>query len=66
MVEIELSILSEQCLSRRIPGEWILTTEIVSWEELRNEKNTKICWNFIVNDARKVFLKDHYPISLAC
>lgn len=65
MAEIELSILSKQCLSRRIPSEWILTTEIVAWEEARNQKKAKIRWNFTVEDARKVF-KEHYPTSLTC
>jgi hypothetical protein len=65
MAEIELSILSKQCLSRRIPTEWILITEIVAWEEARNERKAKIRWNFTVNDARQVF-KEHYPTALTC
>lgn len=65
MAEIELSILSKQCLSRRIPSEWRLITEIVAWEEARNEKKAKIRWNFTVAEARKVF-KEHYPTSLTC
>jgi len=65
MAEIELSILSKQCLSRRIPNEWTLITEIVAWEHARNEKNAKIRWNFTVDDARKVF-KEHYPTALTC
>ena len=65
MAEIELSILSRQCLSRRMPSEWFLTTEIVTWEEARNERKAKIRWNFTVEDARKVF-KEHYPTSLTC
>ena len=65
MAEIELSILSKQCLSRRIPNEWTLITEIVAWEQARNEKKAKIRWNFTVKEARKVF-KEHYPTSLTC
>jgi len=65
MAEIELSILSKQCLSRRIPNEWTLITEIVAWEDARNEKQAKIRWNFTVDEARKVF-KEHYPTSLTC
>lgn len=65
MAEIELSILTKQCLSRRLPSEWDLTTEIVSWEHARNEKQAKIRWNFTVEDARKVF-KEHYPTALTC
>ncbi len=65
MAEIELSILSKQCLSRRIPNEWTLITEIVAWEQARNEKKAKIRWNFTVDDARIVF-KEHYPTALPC
>ena len=65
MAEIELSIVSKQCLSRRIPNEWTLITEIVAWEHARNEKKAKIRWNFTVDDARNVF-KEHYPTSLTC
>lgn len=65
MAEIELSILSKQCLSRRIPNEWTLITEIVAWEQARNEKKAKIRWNFTIADARIVF-KEHYPTALTC
>jgi hypothetical protein len=65
MAEIELSILSKQCLSRRIPSEWMLITEIVAWEHSRNAKKAKIRWNFTVAEARKVF-KEHYPTALTC
>lgn len=65
MAEIELSILSKQCLSRRIPTEWTLITEIVAWEEPRNQRNAKIRWNFTVADARQAF-KEYYPTALTC
>jgi hypothetical protein len=65
MAEIELSILSKQCLSRRISNEWILITEIVAWEHARNEKKAKIRWNFTVDDARNVF-KEYHPTALTC
>ena len=65
MAEIELSILSKQCLSRRLPSEWTLITEIVAWEERRNLKKALIRWNFTVDEARIVF-KEHYPTSLTC
>ncbi len=42
MAEIELNILSKQCLSRRIPDEWTLITEIVAWEAIRNCKKAMI------------------------
>ena len=65
MAEIELSILSKQCLSRRVPDEWTLTTEIIAWEDARNAKKANIRWNFTIHDARVVF-KEHYPTSLTC
>ena len=63
MAEIELSVLSKQCLARRLPDEWTLTTEIIAWEHVRNDKKAKIRWNFTVEDARQVF-KEHYPTTL--
>lgn len=63
MAEIELSVLSKQCLSRRIADEWTLTTEIIAWEKTRNDKKAKIRWNFTVEDAHQVF-KEHYPTTL--
>jgi hypothetical protein len=65
LAEIELSILSKQCLSRRIPNEWTLITQIVAWEQTRNEKKAKIRWNFTVEDAQNVF-KERYPTALTC
>ena len=63
--EIELSILSKPCLSRRVPDEWTLTPEIIAWEEARNAKKASIRWNFTVEDARIVF-KEYYPTALTC
>lgn len=45
----------EACLSHRIPSEWVLTTEMIAWEDARNENKSKIRWNFTVEEARKVF-----------
>ncbi len=63
MAEIELSVLSEQCLSQRIPDEWYLGLEIIAWEKARNDCEAKIRWNFTVDEARQVF-KEHYPTTL--
>ena len=63
MAEIELSVLSEQCLSQRIPDEWNLGLEIIAWEKARNDCEAKIRWNFTVDEARQVF-KEHYPTTL--
>lgn len=65
MAEIELSILSRQCLKRRLPDEWTLSLEIIAWENRRNQTHAKIHWRFSVDDARHVF-RDHYPAFSSC
>jgi hypothetical protein len=53
MAEIELSILSRQCLKRRLPDEWTLALEVMAWENARNQAVAKIHWRFSVDDARR-------------
>jgi hypothetical protein len=65
MAEIELSILSRQCLKRRLPDEWTLGTEIVAWEQARNAAQAQIHWSFTIDDAHRVFA-DFYPETLPC
>jgi hypothetical protein len=65
MAEIELSILSRQCLKRRLPDEWTLSLEILAWENRRNQTQAKIHWRFSVADARRVF-RDYYPSFSSC
>jgi hypothetical protein len=60
MAEIELSILSRQCLDRRIPDQEILKKEIASWQEKRNTTAQPMKWRFTNEDAR-VKLKKLYP-----
>lgn len=63
MAEIELSIMSRQCLQRRLPDEWTLQMQLLAWEQYSNEAERKIHWSFTVDDARRVF-KEHYPANL--
>lgn len=60
MAEIELSILSRQCLNRRIPNEAALVRELHAWESKRNSEPVKINWQFTTADAR-VKLRHLYP-----
>jgi hypothetical protein len=53
MAEIELSVLQQQCLDRRIPDAATLTREIAAWEQQRNAAQATIDWRFSVTDARK-------------
>jgi DDE superfamily endonuclease len=60
MAEIELGILSRQCLDRRIEDIGKLTREVAAWERKRNESGAKVDWRFTTADAR-VKLKRLYP-----
>lgn len=61
MEEIELNILTRQCLSRRIETIELLEKELPAWEAERNQDSAKILWHFQIRDAREK-LKSLYPI----
>ena len=50
--EIELSALNGQCLERRIPDLETLRNYIATWENDRNNRQSKINWRFSTADAR--------------
>src|SRR5262245_57713320 len=52
MAEMEFSVLSRQCLERRIASVEELTTAIAVWERTRNAARTKIDGTFRVAEAR--------------
>ncbi len=60
MAEIELAILSNQCLDQRIPDEDTLKAEVAAWEQARNQKAAKVDWRFTTADAR-IKLRHLYP-----
>ncbi len=60
MAEIELNVLSRQCLSRRIDKKVFLRSEVAAWEADRNQTQTGVDWQFTTPDAR-VKLKRLYP-----
>jgi len=60
MAAIELRVLQQQCLDRRIPDEDTLRREIVAWEHQRNAEQATIDWRFSVTEARKK-LERLYP-----
>ena len=60
MAEIELSVLSRQCLNRRIPDLTTLTQEVKAWVKQRNGQDTWIDWRFTTEDAR-LKLPQLYP-----
>ena len=60
MVEIEIGVMVQQCLDRRIPEKATLVTEIAAWQHQRNAEQAGINWLFTVDRAREK-LRRVYP-----
>jgi DDE superfamily endonuclease len=61
MAEIELGVLSRQCLDRRVADRPTLEREVAAWETRRNAAGSRIDWRFTTADAR-IKLKHLYPV----
>ena len=61
MAEIELSVLSRQCLDRRIGEAGFLRREIEAWQQRRNAASKTIDWQFTTAEAR-IKLRRLYPV----
>jgi len=53
MVEIEIGVMVDQCLDRRIPDKATLVREIAAWERRRNAERARIRWMFTIDRARE-------------
>lgn len=62
MAEIELSILSRQCINRRFDSADQMTQEIEAWQTERNQLGYGANWRFTTDEAR-IKLKSLYPIQ---
>lgn len=60
MAEIELNVISSQCLKRRIDEISIVRQEAEAWQAHRNNLDAKINWRFTTADAR-IKLRRLYP-----
>lgn len=60
IAEIELSVLTRQCLKRRIPDIKTLRQQITAWYKERNSKQKSVNWRFSTENAR-IKLKRLYP-----
>lgn len=60
MVEIEIGVLKQQCLDRRIGDRMTLEREIAAWEKGRNASGAKTQWLFDVARARDK-MRHAYP-----
>ena len=63
IAEIELRVLSGQCLNRRIPDKKTLEQEVTQWQIKRNFLQAKVDWRFYTDNAR-IKLKRLYPTIL--
>jgi len=52
MAEIELSVLSDQCLDRRLPDIATVRTEVAAWQAQRNAAHATINWHFETQQPR--------------
>ena len=60
IAEIELNVMTRQCLSRRIESISALRDELSAWEVERNTRAAKVNWQFRTENAR-IKLLSLYP-----
>jgi hypothetical protein len=60
MAEIELSVLTGQCLDRRSAAMEELRGEVAAWKEQRNDRGVEVQWRFTTAEAR-IKLRKLYP-----
>jgi hypothetical protein len=60
MAEIELAVLGQQCLDRRLADQATLQREVEAWQAARNASDRGVDWRFTSEDAR-IKLKHLYP-----
>lgn len=63
MVEIELSVLSKQCLDRRIGDLDTLEREVLAWVRRRNDQHATVHWQFTQVKARDKFKRFYLDMS---
>jgi hypothetical protein len=61
IAEIELSVLTRQCLDRRIDDLDPLNAELAAWQQQTNTDQRQVDWHFTTADARTK-LRHLYPI----
>lgn len=60
IAEIELSVLTRQCLDRRIEDLDTLNVELAAWQKSTNTDQRQVDWHFTTADAR-IKLRHLYP-----
>jgi hypothetical protein len=62
-VELEISVLSRQCLERRLPDVDTLRREVGAWQQARDAQRATIDWQFRTNDARTKLMRLYPNLS---
>ncbi|MDE0306043.1 MAG: hypothetical protein OXI87_14365 [Albidovulum sp.] len=52
MAEIEIGVVSRQCLKRRIPDRSFTKRQVAAWQTRRNAANAKVEWQFTTEETR--------------
>jgi hypothetical protein len=65
MVEIEIGVPKQQCLSRRIADRNTPVWEIAAWEQRRSQAAAQIQWMFTTEKARAKLGRAYRPIEQA-
>ncbi len=52
IAEIELNVMTRQCLARRLDSIAAIQLELAAWERIRNEDCEKVAWQFTTPQAR--------------
>ena len=60
IAEIELAVLAEQCLDRRLADQTTLQREVAAWQAARNASGRGVDWRSTAQNAR-IKLKYLYP-----
>jgi hypothetical protein len=64
MAEIELSVMTRQCLDRRLPSRERVATEVTAWVKDRNASRATVQWRF-TNAHARTKLQRLYPSSFS-
>jgi DDE superfamily endonuclease len=62
MAEIEIGILTRQCLDRRLPDRATLGREVAAWQGDRNDQRRTIEWKFTRQDADRKLARHYVPL----
>ena len=60
VAEVELNVLTRQCLNRRLDSIDVLRDEVAAWQASRDQIQARVNWQFTTTDAR-IKLKRLYP-----